>query len=123
MLQIHRMMVCDPPEVRDPVGLDAALAQPWQSAGGVDAYPTLHLKAAVLYAGIDRRQAFIDGNKRTAFFTVRLFYELAGHEFKPVDNEMYDLAEYVATAHPVDYELVAQKFAMWASPIPDPPMY
>ena len=109
--------------LRDAPGLDAALAQPWQSAGGEDAYPSLHLKAAVLYAGVDNRQAFVDGNKRIAFFALRLFYEFAGYVFSPPEDEMYELAMYVANTRPVDRQFVANRLEEWVQPIGDVPEY
>lgn len=54
------------PGLRDPGLLDSALAQPFQTFGGVDLYPTLAQKAARYAWGIARNHPFADGNKRTA---------------------------------------------------------
>jgi death-on-curing protein len=123
VIELHRLVAYDPPRLLDRAGLDAALAQPWQSAFGEDAYPTVHLKAAALLRGIDRRQAFQDGNKRTAFAAVRLFYELSGFEFLPPDGDMYDVQMYVAAAEDVDLGLVAERFEQWAVPMAEPLEY
>ena len=80
-------------ELRDRLRLEAALEAPWQSAGQVDAYPSVHDKAAVLYRGIDKGQPFEDG---------------------------YELASYVAETHEPDLNHVAQVFARWCTPV-DPP--
>jgi death on curing protein len=52
--------------VRDPELLASAVGQPYVTAFGADAYPTLNDKAAVLLYGIARNHPFADGNKRTA---------------------------------------------------------
>lgn len=121
LLHVYEMHIGDPRALRDASGFEAAVAAPWQSVGGEDAYPTVHLKAAKLYTGIDRRQAFVDGNKRIAFFATRLHYGYRGIEFRPPTDEFYGLAMEVAVMQPIDLEYVAAKFARWCEPIADPP--
>jgi death-on-curing protein len=73
------------PAVRDLGLLESALARPQASAFGVDAYPTLHEKAAALLESIARNHALIDGNKRLAWVATRLFLILNGSDIKVPD--------------------------------------
>ena len=59
------------PGVRDEGLLESALAQPSQSFGGTELYPTLEEKAARLAFGLAKNHAFLDGNKRVLRRTSR----------------------------------------------------
>ena len=65
--------------VRDIGLLDSAVARPRSSAFGVDAYPTLQLKAAALLHSIARNHALVDGNKRLAWLATVVFLDLNQH--------------------------------------------
>jgi death-on-curing protein len=54
------------PAVRDHGLLAAALARPWASMLGEDAYRGLHGKAAALLHSLTRNHVLIDGDKRLA---------------------------------------------------------
>lgn len=64
--------------VRDPGGLESALARPFQSAFGDDLFPTLVEKAAVMLHGIATSHAFLDGNKRTGWTACVTFLGMNG---------------------------------------------
>lgn len=51
---------------------ESAVHQPVQTVHGEDAYGRLFLKTAALGYSIANNHAFIDGNKRTAFTTMKL---------------------------------------------------
>ncbi len=53
--------------------LESALAQPRQSFGGEDLYPSLSAKAAALIWSITNNHPYIDGNKRAALTTATFF--------------------------------------------------
>ena len=73
------------PVIRDLGLLESALARPQASAFGVDAYTTLHEKAAALMESLARNHALIDGNKRLAWVATRLFLVLNGSDVKTPD--------------------------------------
>jgi death on curing protein len=52
--------------LRDPGGLEASLAQPQMTFGGVELYASLTEKAAALGFSLINNHPFIDGNKRIA---------------------------------------------------------
>jgi death-on-curing protein len=68
------------PGLRDLSGLESALAQPKQSFGGSDLYPSLMDKAAALCFSIVRNHPFVDGNKRIAHAAMETFLVLNGVE-------------------------------------------
>ena len=68
------------PGIRDLGTILSALSQPKASAGGEDAYPTIHEKAAALGYSLIRNHGFIDGNKRVAHAAMEVFLVLNGLE-------------------------------------------
>ena len=73
--------------VRDWDTLDAATMRCAHSYGGTEFYPTLLDKAAALLYGLTTTQAFVDGNKRTAWAAMETFLALNG-EF--IDSSTVD---------------------------------
>jgi death-on-curing protein len=66
------------PGVRDLGLVQSAVAQPRQSFGGVDLYPTLVEKAGALGYSLVRNHGFVDGNKRTGFAALEVFLRANG---------------------------------------------
>jgi death-on-curing protein len=67
VLELHRLVVEQTggaAGLRDLGALEAAVAQPRQSFGGQDLYPSLAAKVAALGFGLIANHAFVDGNKR-----------------------------------------------------------
>ena len=74
--------------VRDDGLLESALAQPFQTFGGEELYPTLAQKAARYAYGIASNHPFADGNKRTAAAIMGTFLRMNGCCFKPRHDEL-----------------------------------
>lgn len=70
--------------VKDRNLLSLAVGRPQMSVGFHDAYRTIFDKAAALMHSIINNHPFLDGNKRTSFFSAILFLEYNGWvvEFK-----------------------------------------
>lgn len=64
--------------------------------------------AAAYAFGISKAQAFVDGNKRTAFVTALTFLRLNGHGFRPEPVEGVRMMEHLATG-----EVSEADFARW----------
>ncbi|MEM8560039.1 MAG: type II toxin-antitoxin system death-on-curing family toxin [Bacteroidota bacterium] len=60
--------------------LESAVAQPLQTFGGSDLYPTLHEKAATLAYALVMGHPFVDGNKRIGHAAMEAFLMLNGYE-------------------------------------------
>ena len=74
--------------IRDLGALEAAIAQPKATFGGVDLYPTLIEKAAALCFSLVQGHPFVDGNKRVGHAAMETFLVLNGAEVDaPVDDQ------------------------------------
>ena len=77
--------------IRDESLLEAALAAPFVSFGGVDLYPTLEQKAARLGYGLIKNHAMIDGNKRIGAHTMLVFLALNAIRLQYTQEELYTI--------------------------------
>jgi death-on-curing protein len=69
--------------LRDEGLLDSALAQPFQTFGGADLYPSVVDKACRYAFGIISDHPFLDGNKRTGAALLGTYLRMSGTDFKP----------------------------------------
>ena len=76
--------------IRDPGGLESAIAQPKASFGEDDLHPTIFDKAAAYAFYIAEAQAFVDGNKRTALTAALTFLAINGYEFTEDQSVFYE---------------------------------
>jgi death-on-curing protein len=76
LIDLARIVLGDPPPVRDVGLLASAVARPQTSVGGEDAYPTVWLKAAALLESVVGNHALVDGNKRLGWIAVAVFLEV-----------------------------------------------
>lgn len=107
-------------EVRDPGLLDSAVTRPAASMMGVEAYPTIDLKAAALLDSTVNNHALLDGNKRLGLIAVATFYEVNGFYFDPPLDDVYELVMAAADGSQRDVAKIAEILAAWcAPPAPD----
>ncbi len=83
--------------IRDKGLLDSALNAPYQTFGGIDLYPDLLLKAAVLCRSIICNHPFIDGNKRSGIHSMILLLKLNGVIPKCTQEELIELGLSIAS--------------------------
>lgn len=102
--------------VRDLGLLDSAAHRPQSSLYGREAYPGIHLKAAVLLESIVRNHPLIDGNKRLGWLSTVVFLGLNGLDLDAPDDDAYDLVIGVATGA-VAAEESAGKLGDWTRPV------
>lgn len=74
--------------IRDIGMLDSALANPFQSFGNKELYPSVQAKAAQLCFGIVKNHPMIDGNKRLGAHVMLVFLALNGYEFVYTQQEL-----------------------------------
>jgi death-on-curing protein len=84
------------PGIRDRGSLEAAVARPQTSFGGIELFPTPFAKAAALMESIIQRHPFVDGNKRTGLKASVFFLYLSGYEPAASPQELRDIALEVA---------------------------
>ena len=77
--------------LRDRAGLEAAIAAPLQSFGGVDFYPSDIEKIARLGYGLASNHAFVDGNKRIGAMMTQLLLKWNGYKIALQKNELADI--------------------------------
>lgn len=90
--------------VKDAGLLDSALARPASEMFGVEAYPSIELKAAALHQSLVKNHPLVDGNKRTSWLLLNTFLELNDHELLMTTDEGMDFTLGVAEGR---YELEA----------------
>ena len=77
--------------LRDRAGLEAAIAAPLQSFGGVDLYPSDIEKISRLGYGLAANHAFIDGNKRIGAMMTQLLLKWNGYILDIHTGELADM--------------------------------
>jgi death on curing protein len=95
------------PEVRDYGLLESASARPQATVFGEDAYSTIHTKAAALMHSLASTRALVDGNKRLAWVSTRLFYGLNGWDIAATEDEKFELTMAVAEHEMDDIDKLA----------------
>lgn len=88
-LDIVRALAVGP--VRDVGLLISAIERPAATLFGVDAYPSLSAKAAVLLESLVRNHPLVDGNKRFGWTATVVFVALNGVRLEMPDDEAFDL--------------------------------
>jgi len=100
VIVLHRLVISQSggaQGIRDPGGLEAALAQPHMTFEGRELYPTLVEKAAALAFSLIRNHPFVDGNKRVGHMALETYLVLNGHELAASTDEQEHVILQVAT--------------------------
>ncbi|MBU2632311.1 type II toxin-antitoxin system death-on-curing family toxin [Patescibacteria group bacterium] len=86
--------------LRDLGLLESAVARPRMTFEGADLYPDIFLKGAALVHSLLLNHQFVDGNKRTAIFSVMVFLELNGYKFAAEQKEAVRIAMWIENKKP-----------------------
>jgi len=106
---VMRRMGWSPAPLRDEGALASAIMRPQMAAHYEDA--DLVRQAALLAIGISQAQAFIDGNKRTAFAVLKLFLNLNDHEL--IVDPLVVARELERVAEAPDRREAGEAFERW----------
>lgn len=101
--------------VRDLGLLDSAAHRPAVRLFGVDAYPDVHTKAAVLLESIVRHHPLVDGNERLGWVSVVVFYGLNDIGLDAPEDSAYDLVISAASGD-ADVPGIAGTLGRWTRP-------
>ena len=93
--------------LRDPAGLEAAIAAPLQSFGGQELYPTPVEKIARLGYGLAANHTFVDGNKRIGALVTQLLLKWNGCQLELRPGELADMFISIAAGEAHGPELLA----------------
>jgi death-on-curing protein len=110
VLELHRLVVGQTggaAGLRDLGALEAAVAQPRQSFGGQDLYPSLAAKVAALGFGLIANHAFVDGNKRVGHAAMDTMLLLNRAELQATIDEAEAVIVRVAAGQASREELLA----------------
>lgn len=98
ILQLHKAIAKEEPcffvkpnNIQNPGSLDWVLEAIQSIICGIDLYPTLIEKAAILSRTIICDHVFYDGNKRTGLLVLLEFMNLNDHPIKVSDEELLEL--------------------------------
>ncbi len=86
--------------LRDLGLLASAVGRPHSTFDGKELYPDVYAKGAALVHSLLLNHQFVDGNKRTAMFSVMVFLELNGLEFTASQKEVVDTALWIENKQP-----------------------
>jgi death-on-curing protein len=100
LVDLARLLLGEPPPIRDMGLLESASARPRTSVFGEDAYPDLWTKAAALLQSLVKNHPLVDGNKRLGWLATAVFLEINGVNVTHASNDdVYDFVIRVAAAH------------------------
>lgn len=104
-------------EVRDYGLLESAAHRPQATVFGVEAYPSIHEKAAALLHSLARNHPLVDGNKRMSWTACALFYAMNDLSILDAPQDgAFDLVLGVASGE-IDVPKIAETLAGWARPV------
>ncbi len=92
--------------LRDPSGLEAAVAAPLQSFGGQELFPTDVEKIARLGYGLAANHAFLDGNKRIGALMTQLLLKWNGYSLHLQPGELADMFIAIAAGEAQEQKLL-----------------
>ena len=111
--------------LRDAGLLASAVARPCTRVFGDDAYPDLWRKAAALCQSLDNNQALVDGNKRLAWLTTKVFLGINGQRLHATTDDgerfMLDMVAGDADIETIAGWLEEHSSAAEAADLPEPP--
>ena len=93
--------------LRDLGLLESAVGRPQATYDGEELYPDIFLKGAALVHSLLLNHQFVDGNKRTAMFSVMAFLELNGYIFKAEQKEIVECALWIENKKPEIEEIAS----------------
>ena len=121
LIELARVLLGDPPPIRDIGLLGSAVARPQTTAFGEDAYPDLIGKAAALLQSLVNNHPLVDGNKRLGWLATAVFLEINGVRVTRVSNDdVYALVIWIASTNP-DFADIALALRRVISPAPRSP--
>ena len=93
---------------RYPDKLESCLQQPFTSFQGLDPYPTLSDKSAILFYLLTKNHPFLNGNKRLAVTIMLNFVAKNGKWIDASPIALYKIAILVAESKPIEKDEVIE---------------
>lgn len=102
--------------IRDAGSLEAAVARPYTSFGGIETFPGPFAKASALMESVIRRHPFVDGNKRTGVASAVYLLRRHGYRLANATNAQLVALALDVASHQVGVEDVAAWFEEHSEP-------
>lgn len=113
LIEIVRAVTGTDHAIRDWGLLSSAVERPRTNVFGMEAYPTLHAKAAALLHSIARNHALVDGNKRVAWVSCRAMLRDNGVSMIVDPDDAVPFVEAIAGGES-EVDEIAKQFERWA---------
>lgn len=93
--------------------LDALIQTPQKHFFGRVAYPTLEDKAAIIFYTINKRQIFLNGNKRMSTLALLVFLSINNRTLDIVPNELTEKALWLANTESLNFPEIKAELSQW----------
>lgn len=93
--------------------IEALVSVPQQRFFGVDAYPTIEEKAAIIFYTINKRQIFLNGNKRMSTLGLLVFLGINRKMLNVSADELTEKALWLAKSSALDFPAIKVNLAAW----------
>lgn len=97
----------------NPHDLDALVSTPRQRVFGQDAYPTLAEKAAIIFYTINKKQIFLNGNKRMSTLCLIVFLNLNSAKLDVSPDELTTKALWLANTNSLEFPAIKAELVEW----------
>ncbi|MFB9845086.1 type II toxin-antitoxin system death-on-curing family toxin [Mucilaginibacter ginsenosidivorans] len=111
VIQIHNELINEfggSKGIRSIDGLEAAIARPYMTFDQNELYPLPEDKAAAVFESLIINHPFIDGNKRIAYFMLRLILLESG-----LDIQASEMGKYEMTISASKGDLTIDQIKLW----------
>lgn len=93
--------------------IDALVATQSQSFFGIEAYPTLLEKAAIIFYTINKKQIFLNGNKRMSTLCLLVFLGINDKKLNISSDDLTRKALWLANTASQDFPKVKEELLEW----------
>ena len=93
--------------------LDVLVQLPQQRFFGRAAYSTLEEKAAIIFYTINKRQIFLNGNKRMSTLSLLVFLRINGKQLDVSPDELTKKALWLALTDPLEFPAIKHELVEW----------
>ncbi len=93
--------------------IDALVHTPQRIFDGKELYPTIEEKAAIIFYTVNKRQIFVNGNKRMSTACVLVFLGINKMDLRVPPDELTAKALWLATTDSKDFDKIKVELSEW----------
>ena len=102
-----------PFSLADKHDIDALIKAPQQKVFGIEQYPTLEAKAAIIFYTVNKKHIFLNGNKRMSTFCLLVFIWINSKVLTVSEDELTEKALWLAKTEARDFQSVKGELTEW----------